>query len=793
MLYNVHYSIAGLLFLIVYFVFLKIQYQSDSKDNARFFLMILAVFVADFFDIITAYSISYSQSCPIWLNYCLNTFYYIFSVVCVYCFPNYVRALIYDKEFKIGDIINLVMLILYIFVCFINLSTGIIFSFSENGEYIHGPGYYFVYCVTIYYMVYAFVRMIYCRSRFSKKQLYSILIFIVSSQVGTVLQVFLFPHVLLTYFTPALMAFVILIAFETPDYQKLIKMADELEESRSELEKARKREEERTRLLHELMGTASWELYFDEEGNVTLASWSPEFKHMLGYSDDYKCNDSELWVNSLHPDDRNNAITAFYNGMNYGISYNYEFRLIDKYGKAKWYRGSGESVYDKDNHLTSYKGIIRDIDHEKTTSQLAQEKLEALEDLKESQKALTVALEEAKSANKAKSTFLTNMSHDIRTPMNAIIGFTELAIENAEDKSQVVECLDKIKTSGNHLVSLINDILDMNRIESGKVILEPKTNELKSLIHDVYSIVQSGIESGKLNYIEKLDGIKSKYILCDGLRLNQVLLNCIGNSVKFTPKNGSITIEVNESEINEKTHNFEFIISDTGIGMSKEFLSKVFEPFERERTSTISKTQGTGLGMSITKAIVEMMNGSIRIESQEGEGTRYIFTLPFDIVTEDEYNALNVQLENEKDDMDMMLDAIKGLHCLIVDDNAVNRILAKKILNTRGITNEEAQDGRAACDIINNSTSNYFDVVFMDIQMPVMNGYEAADEIRSMKNSAHANIPIIAMTADAFEEDKERCLEHGMNAHISKPIIVEDLISTIYNVVIKPKLEGSSK
>lgn len=781
MTYNVHYAIAGLLFIIVYFIFLKTQY--NINNNRRFIMMIFVVFVADLFDIITAITISYGSIVPIWLNYLLNTFYYIFSVLSAYCFPNYIRGVIYDKEYKLGDKINLSILIFYIFICIINISTGIIFSFNDAGQYLHGPFYYYVFIVTIYYMMFAFIRMIVCRAKFSKKQLYSILIFILSSQVGTFMQVLFFPNTLLTFFTPSLCSFVILIAFETPDYQLLIQTTEELKLNREELEKATQREEERTRLLHEIMGTASWELYFDEEGNVTSSMWSPEFKHMLGYPDDYDINETELWSSSLHPDDRNNAITAFYNGMNFGSIYNYEFRLLDRYGKSKWYRGNGESVFDKNNHLISYKGIIRDIDDEKTKAQLTIEKLSALEELEESQKALTIALEQANSASKAKSTFLTNMSHDIRTPMNAIIGFTELAIENSDNKTQVKDCLNKIKTSGDHLISLINDILDMNRIESGKVNLDPKCNDLKELLNDIYSIVSPGIESGKLEYIADLDGITSQYILCDNLRFNQILLNCIGNSVKFTPKGGKISISVNETVISEKVHNFEFTISDTGIGMSKEFLQKIFEPFERERTSTISKTQGTGLGMSITKALVDMMNGTIRIDSEEGKGTTYIITLPFEIITAEEYKKYETQIEVEEVDMSKMLDAIAGLHCLIVDDNSVNRILARKLLNVRGITNEEASDGKAAYDIISNSKNNHFDLIFMDIQMPVMNGYEAADAIRAINNPQLSSIPIIAMTADAFDDDKKRCLEHGMNGHISKPIIVDELVKTIYKVM----------
>ncbi len=517
------------------------------------------------------------------------------------------------------------------------------------------------------------------------------------------------------------------------------------------------------------------------------------------------------------------------------------------------------------------------------------------------------ALAQANRASKAKSVFLSNMSHDIRTPMNAIVGFTTLAITHIDYKEQVEEYLKKIKTSGEHLLSLINDVLDMSRIESGKMHLEEKPCSLPEVLHGLCNILQADVRAKQLELHMDTVDVLNEEIYCDKLRLNQVLLNLIGNSVKYTASGGVISMRVIEKMgAPEGYANYEFHIKDNGIGMSEEFVKHIFEPFEREENTTMSGIQGTGLGMAITKNIVDMMNGYIEVKSEQGVGTEFIVKFTFRLysgmreplvipelkncralVVDDDFNTcdsvsymlqqigmrvewtlsgkeavLRTRQAVMRNDnfsvymIDWLLPDMNGVEVtrrirqevgenvpiivltaydwsnieeeakaagvttfcskplflsglrkclnsvmaaenkgelaaskesvciktgriLLAEDNELNQEIAMAILEDSGFTVEVAGNGKIAVEKLEASEVGYYQLVLMDVQMPVMNGYEATKAIRSLKNQDLATIPIIAMTANAFEEDKQEAIRCGMNGHIAKPIDVDVLFETL--------------
>ena len=522
--------------------------------------------------------------------------------------------------------------------------------------------------------------------------------------------------------------------------------------------------------------------------------------------------------------------------------------------------------------------------------------------------ALSEAVRAAETANKAKSTFLSNMSHDIRTPMNAIIGFTTLAVSNIEDKKRVQDYLGKILSSSNHLLSLINDILDMSRIESGKIHLEETEVSLSEVFHDLKTIISGQIHAKQLElYMDAMD-VTNEDVYCDKTRLNQVLLNLLSNAVKFTPAGGTVSVRIRQCHGTQKgSELYEIRVKDNGIGMSQEFVQKIFSPFERERTSTVSRTQGTGLGMAITKNIVDMMGGTIEVQTEQGKGTEFIVRLPFRtqpehqrtekiaeleglkaLVVDDDFNTCDSvtkmlvrvgmrsewtlsgkeavlrarqsmelgdafhayiidwrlpdmngievtrQIRSLGDDTpiiiltaydwsdieaearaagvtafcakplfmsdiretlmtaigqsqsepeDLVLPAagsdFRGRCILLVEDNELNREIAVEILNEYGFLVDTAENGAEAVEKVKNSTSGKYDLVLMDVQMPVMNGYEATKQIRALDDPALAGITILAMTANAFDEDRKKALKCGMDGFLSKPIVIEELISTL--------------
>lgn len=378
----------------------------------------------------------------------------------------------------------------------------------------------------------------------------------------------------------------------------------------------------------------------------------------------------------------------------------------------------------------------------------------------------------AEDASQAKSTFLFNMSHDIRTPMNAIIGFTEMAEKYIDEKPRVLESLQKVKLSGNHLLSLINDVLDMSRIESNTVTLTEEPICLDTAKDYLYSILYGSAAAKNISFTSTLDfSVVHHWFYADRLRVIRIFTNIVSNSVKYTNPGGSISLLAEELPCQREGYvHYRYTIADTGIGMSKEYLEHVFEPFSRAESATKSGITGTGLGMAITKSLVELMGGTITIESELGVGTTVRFEFEHRI-------AEPVDIKPTLQDLPKI--NLAGKKILLVEDNELNREIASDILEDEGVIIDTAEDGDIAIEKMKSATEDQYDLILMDVQMPHVNGYEATKAIRNLPSSFAANIPIIAMTANAFDEDKKNAFEAGMNAHISKPIIVADLINTI--------------
>ena len=620
---------------------------------------------------------------------------------------------------------------------------------------------------------------------------------------------------------------------------------------------------------------------------------SPNIERLLGIP--WK----EVWQDAralaaLHPKDSPDRDKNYLEGLLSGQQREWDDEYVHlETGERRWFHivAMGSEVEGRTKHIL----VMSDRTADKQVNQ-----------------ALSDAVAAAETANRAKSTFLSNMSHDIRTPMNAIIGFTTLAISNIDDKNRVKDYLTKTLASSNHLLSLINDVLDMSRIESGKIHLEEVEVNLSDVLHDLKTIVSGQIYAKQLElYMDAMD-VTDEDVYCDKTRLNQILLNLLSNAIKFTPAGGTVSVRVRQ--LAGKVHGcgqYEFRIKDNGIGMSQEFAKKIFEPFERERTSTVSRIQGTGLGMAITKNIVDMMGGTIEVQTAQGKGSEFIIRVPLRVqaehrpvekiaeleglkalVVDDDFNTCDSvtkmlvkvgmraewtlsgkeavlrarqsiemsdvyhayiidwrlpdmngievtrQIRSLNDDTPIIIltaydwsdieveakaagvtafcskpmfisdlretlmsalgqkltDAsqellpeknadFKDRHILLVEDNELNREIAQEILREYGFRVDTAENGAAAVEKVSTAAPGSYDLVLMDVQMPVMDGYTATRKIRALDDPARAKLPILAMTANAFDEDRRNALESGMNGFLSKPIVIGDLVQELRKIL----------
>ena len=620
---------------------------------------------------------------------------------------------------------------------------------------------------------------------------------------------------------------------------------------------------------------------------------SPNIERLLGIPWREARQDARVLA-ALHPKDSPDRDKNYLEGLLSGQQREWD----DEYGhletgERRWFHivAMGSEVEGRTKHIL----VMSDRTADKQVNQ-----------------ALSDAVAAAETANRAKSTFLSNMSHDIRTPMNAIIGFTTLAISNIDDKNRVKDYLTKTLASSNHLLSLINDVLDMSRIESGKIHLEEVEVNLSDVLHDLKTIVSGQIYAKQLEFYMDAMDVTDEDVYCDKTRLNQILLNLLSNAIKFTPAGGTVSVRVRQLAGKVRgCGQYEFRIKDNGIGMSQEFAQKIFEPFERERTSTVSRIQGTGLGMAITKNIVDMMGGTIKVQTAQGKGSEFIICLPMRtqaehrpvekiteleglkaLVVDDDFNTCDSvtkmlvkvgmraewtlsgkeavlrarqsiemsdvyhayiidwrlpdmngievtrQIRSLHDDTPIIIltaydwsdieveakaagvtafcskpmfmsdlretlmsalgqnqtDAaqellpqknadFKGRHILLVEDNELNREIAQEILREYGFRVDTAENGAVAVEKVCTAAPGSYDLVLMDVQMPVMDGYTATRKIRALDDPARAKIPILAMTANAFDEDRCNALESGMNGFLSKPIVIGDLVQELHKIL----------
>ncbi len=384
---------------------------------------------------------------------------------------------------------------------------------------------------------------------------------------------------------------------------------------------------------------------------------------------------------------------------------------------------------------------------------------------------------QAEESSRAKTNFLSNMSHDIRTPMNAIIGYTNLAQREGVTHEEVKDFLVKIENSSQHLLALINDVLEMSRIESGKMELDEQPANIVKVIDELHDMFATQMQTKKINFVVDTSDVRHKQVLCDKHRLNRVLLNLTSNAYKFTPEGGKISITLSQKEdVAENIGTYELRVKDSGIGMSEDFAKTVFEPFTRERTSTVSGIQGTGLGMAITKSIVDLMNGDIKVITAPGEGTEFVLHVHLNLL--EEVEEVEEPAAEENHDVDFSKKKL-----LLVEDIDVNREIALMVLSEVGFQVDCAVNGEEAVEKIAASSPGDYDAILMDIQMPVMDGYEATKNIRALENKKLAEIPIIAMTANAFSEDVEKAKSVGMNDHISKPLDVPKMMETLQKIL----------
>ena len=651
--------------------------------------------------------------------------------------------------------------------------------------------------------------------------------------------------------------------------------------------------------IHEMLGSGKWNMDFDEAGEMVRVSWSDEFRRMLGYHGTEDFPDVlESWSDLLHPEDKDRVLREFNETISDRTgrkTYDVEYRLLTKNRGYRWYRAVGKPTRRPDGTPITYIGVFIDITERK----------EMIRELAQQRESLSIALEEANQANKAKTAFLSNMSHEIRTPMNAIIGLDRIALNDPGISPETREHLQKIGLSAQHLLSIINDILDMSRIESGRLTVKNEEFSFANMLAQVNTIIGGQCRDKGLGYECRVKGAVDDYYIGDDMKLRQVLINILGNAVKFTPAGGSVEFNVEEAARFSGKSTLRFVIRDTGIGMRKEFLPRLFDAFSQEDSSTTSRFGSTGLGMAITKSYIELMHGTVAVESEKGKGTTFTVTVtlsdserksageeedvlqphelcvlvidddpiacehaqlvlgqvgvncekalsgaeglqmvklrharrePYNLILVDwrmpdmdgmettrqiraavgaetpviiltSYNWDEVVDEAREAGVDTFVakplfagtvldefrEAFKkknaaraaekaDLRCrrvLLAEDVAINAEIMMMVLSMREIEAEHAENGRIAVEMFASHEAGYYDAVLMDMRMPEMDGLEATRRIRAMDRPDAKSIPIIALTANAFDEDVQHSMQAGLDAHLSKPVEPDVLFETL--------------
>ncbi|SFQ15244.1 Signal transduction histidine kinase [Lachnospiraceae bacterium XBB1006] len=508
--------------------------------------------------------------------------------------------------------------------------------------------------------------------------------------------------------------------------------------------------------VYRSLGSAPWKHSFDEMGNMTAFEYSDEFVKMHGYANREEAPSTlDEWRALIHPDDFEEATNT--EKMTRG---QVVYRARQKDGSYRYLKASGRYVYREDGTIKNLYGAIMDI-HEQ---EIARQELEEAREL-------------AEAANKAKTTFLFNMSHDIRTPMNAIIGFAELMQAHWDNRALTADYLTKLKSASQFLLSLINNVLEMARIESGKATLDETPCDVAVLIDDVCNVFEDTMRKRQILFTKDIT-LDHRHIFADATKVREIILNILSNAVKYTENGGSITYTTREFPGNKPGEIIiESIISDTGIGMSEEFLPHVFEEFSREKTESENHIVGTGLGMPIVKQLVELMHGTIRVTSKLSEGSTFTVRIPYRLAEEPTTVEASTELAIDYEPL------FSGKRILLAEDNMLNAEIAAHILQDKGFLVERVENGARCVERLKEMPGNYYDLILMDVQMPEMNGYEATRAIRALPEEDKSSIVILAMTANAFEEDKKAAIDAGMNGHLVKPIDVKIMLQTLAKFV----------
>ena len=509
-------------------------------------------------------------------------------------------------------------------------------------------------------------------------------------------------------------------------------------------------------LIHASLNSGPWSMEFGEDGKMTSCVWSDTFRRMLGYtSEEDFPNVLESWSDLLHEEDKPHVMREYWDtvrDLSGAKTYDVKYRLLTRHSGWRWFHAAGRLARRADGSPVAFYGLFIDIDDQKKLEEKFQCQTKELQD----------ALETAQYANRAKTTFLSNMSHDIRTPMNAIIGYTNFALESTDPNVQR-EYLHQISISSKHLLGLINQILEFSKIEDRELEINEELADLNEFCRRLETIFKVDMEEKRLTYTVSLD-VRHTSLYMDDTHYFQVLANLISNAIKYTPEGGSVSISCKELPNNAPgTCILETVIRDTGLGMSQEFLSHAFDTFSREQTSTVSGIQGAGLGLAIVKSLVDLMRGTVQIDSILGQGTTVTVRIPHRLGPKTTEKAAN---ESGEPDYSILA----GKRILVTDDIDINAMIVSKLLISKGCSVERARDGVESVDMMRSADAGYYDMVLMDIQMPNLDGYGAARAIRAFEDREKAGVLILALTANAFQEDVEMAFAAGMDGHIAKPL-----------------------
>lgn len=528
---------------------------------------------------------------------------------------------------------------------------------------------------------------------------------------------------------------------------------------------------ERYRIVHDIVHSGMWFYRFNKNDEVYQTSYSDEFLSIIGWDRKNVSESLAFMKEVIHPDDYEKAQRTFKKALadkTCQTAYDMEFRMRNQKGRYHWFHTAGR-VIRYQNGYGEFFGTHINIDSEKKRDEL--------------QAAIERARDSAEAASAAKTAFLFNMSHDIRTPLNAIIGFTEMALTHKAEQDKVDDYLTKVKSSSDYLINIVNDVLDLSRIEAGKTEIDEKLYSIEEVSANVSEINSIAAKNKNITFIHSLENCTQPYVFCDAVHIKQIVVNILNNAIKYTPAGGTIWHTVRQKLTDTPDEVIvQITVRDNGIGMDANFVSHIFEAFEREQNTTQSGIQGTGLGMSIVKRLTDLLGGTIDIDTAPGKGTTVTVSFRHKIATAEQIEEYKAALK-QKEEAEMKIDEEKliGKKLLLVEDNELNREISEQILQERGLVIETAVDGLDAVNRIKEKGVDYYDFILMDIQMPVMDGYEATSEIRKLPGAE--KLPIAAFSANAFEEDKKRSLEAGMNIHVAKPINIKELTRSLASLL----------